>query len=150
MFAIRDYCRRSAVGMVEAATARPRPSALPAAYQRQPHGWNQGPQPPRQPPPRQPPPCQPPPCQPPPCQPAASTTGAAATVAGWAGAGAAAAIGAAPIATATAPAANIGVMYFNPIRIMELPFDGLSALPFQVCAAPDRLRHRRHPIGYSS
>src|SRR6478672_2990416 len=134
MFAIRDYCRRSAVGMVEAATARPRPSALPAAYQRQPHGWNQGPQPPRQPPPR---------------QPAASTTGAAATVAGWAGAGAAAAIGAAPIATAAAPAANIGVMYFNPIRIMELPFDGLSALPFQVCAAPDRLRHRRHPIGYS-
>src|SRR6478672_910004 len=130
MFAIRDYCRRSAVGMVEAATARPRPSALPAAYQRQPHGWNQGPQPPR--------------------QPAASTTGAAATVAGWAGAGAAAAIGAAPIATAAAPAANIGVMYFNPIRIMELPFDGLSALPFQVCAAPDRLRHRRHPIGYSS
>src|SRR6478672_2990141 len=135
MFAIRDYCRRSAVGMVEAATARPRPSALPAAYQRQPHGWNHGPQPPR---------------QPPPCQPAASTTGAAATVAGWAGAGAAAAIGAAPIATAAAPAANIGVMYFNPIRIMELPFDGLSALPFQVCAAPDRLRHRRHPIGYSS
>src|SRR6476661_6075526 len=137
MFAIRDYCRRSAVGMVEAATARPRPSALPAAYQRQPHGWNQGPQPPRQPPPR----------QPPPCQPAASTTGAPATVAGWAGAGAAAAIGAAPIATAAAPAANIGVMYFNPIRIMELPFDGLSALPFQVCAAPDRLRHRRHPFG---
>src|SRR6476646_4296798 len=141
MFAIRDYCRRSAVGVVEAATARPRPSALPAVYQRQPHGWNQGPQPP---------PCQPPPCQPPPCQPAASTTGAAATVAGWAGAGAAAAIGAAPIATAAAPAANIGVMYFNPIRIMELPFDGLSALPFQVCAASDRLRHRRHPIGYSS
>jgi hypothetical protein len=49
--------------------------------------------------------------------------GAAATVAGWAGAGAgaAAAIGAAPIATAAAPAANIGVMHFNPIRIMELP-----------------------------
>src|SRR6478736_8669186 len=121
MFAICDYCRRSAVGVVEAATARPRPSALPAAYQRQPHGWNQGPQPPRQPPPCQPPPCQPPPCQPPPCQPAASTVGAAATVAGWAGAGAAAAIGAAPIATAAAPAANIGVMHFNPIRIMQLP-----------------------------
>jgi hypothetical protein len=47
--------------------------------------------------------------------------GAAAIVAGWAGAGAAAAIGAAPIATAAAPAANIGVMYFNPIRILELP-----------------------------
>jgi hypothetical protein len=75
--------------------------------------------------------------------------GAAATVAGWAGAGAAAAIGAAPIATAAAPAANIGVMYFIPIRIMELPFDVLSALPFQVCAASDRLRHRRHPFGDS-
>src|SRR6478752_10756546 len=125
MFAIRDYCRRSAVGMVEAATARPRPSALPAAYQRQPHGWNQGPQPPRQ-----PPPCQPPPCQPPPCQPAASTTGAAATVAGWTGAGAAAAIGAAPIATAAAPAANIGVMYFNPIRIVDVPsIDYVLAVP---------------------
>jgi len=34
------------------------------------------------------------------------------------------------MATAVAPAANIGVMYFNPIRIMELPFDGLSVLPF--------------------
>jgi len=114
--------RRNAVGVDEAATTRPRPSALPAAYQRQPQGWNQGPQPP----------CQPPPCQPPPCQPAASTVGAAATVAGWTGAGAAAAIGAAPIATAAAPAANIGVMYFIPIRTMELPFDVLSALPFQV------------------
>jgi hypothetical protein len=57
-------------------------------------------------------------------------SGAAATVSGWAGAGAAAAIGAAPIATAAAPAANIGVMYFNPIRIIEPAFDGLSALPF--------------------
>jgi hypothetical protein len=47
--------------------------------------------------------------------------GAAAIVADWAGAGAAAAIGAAPIATAAAPAANIVVMHFNPIRIMELP-----------------------------
>jgi hypothetical protein len=51
--------------------------------------------------------------------------GAAATVADWAGAGAgadaAAAIGAAPIATAAAPAANIGVMHFNPIRIVKLP-----------------------------
>jgi hypothetical protein len=48
--------------------------------------------------------------------------GAAATVA-WAGAGAdaAAAIGAAPIATAAAPAANIGVMHFNPIRMMDNP-----------------------------
>src|SRR4051812_31393993 len=135
---------RSAVGVVEAATTRPRPSSLSAGYQ--PQGWNQGPQPPRQPPPYRPPPYRPPPYHPPPCQPAASTVGAAATVAGGAGAGAAAAIGAAPIATAAAPAANIGVMHFNPIRIMELPFDGLSALPFQVCAASDRFRHRRHQL----
>jgi hypothetical protein len=47
--------------------------------------------------------------------------GAAAIVADWAGAGVAAAIGAAPIATAAAPAANIGVTHFNPIRIMESP-----------------------------
>jgi hypothetical protein len=40
-------------------------------------------------------------------------------------------------------------MYFNPIRIMKLPFDVLSALPFQVCAVSDRLRHRRHPFGDS-
>jgi Metallo-beta-lactamase superfamily len=40
---VRDDCRRSAVDVVEAATTRPRPSALPAAYQRQPQGWNQGP-----------------------------------------------------------------------------------------------------------
>jgi hypothetical protein len=46
--------------------------------------------------------------------------GAAAIVADWTGAGAAAAIGAAPIATAAAPAANVGVMYFDPIRIVEL------------------------------
>ena len=52
-----DDRRRSAVGAVEAATTRPRPSALSATYQRQPQGWNQGPP---QPPPRQPPPCQPP------------------------------------------------------------------------------------------
>ena len=38
---VRDDCRRSAVDVVEAATTRPRPSALPAAYQ--PQGWNQGP-----------------------------------------------------------------------------------------------------------
>jgi hypothetical protein len=44
--------------------------------------------------------------------------GAAAIVADWAGAGAAAAIDAAPIATAAAPAANIVVMQFNPIRMM--------------------------------
>jgi translation initiation factor 2B subunit (eIF-2B alpha/beta/delta family) len=44
--------------------------------------------------------------------------GAAAIVAD---AGAAAAIGAAPIATAAAAAANIGVMVFNPIRMVELP-----------------------------
>jgi hypothetical protein len=44
--------------------------------------------------------------------------GAAAIVADWAGADAAAAIGAAPIATAAAPAANIGVMHFNPIRML--------------------------------
>src|SRR5258708_3579605 len=78
-------------------------------------------------PPRRPPPAPPhPPPRaprrrghpPPPC-PTSSTVGAAAVVAGWAGPGSAAAIGAAPIATAAAPAANIGVMYFNPIRIME-------------------------------
>ena len=71
--------------------------------------------------------------EPPPCQPAASTVGAAAIVAGCAGAGSAAAIGAAPIATTAAPAANIGVMYFNPIRMMELP-RWTICLPLQVCA----------------
>jgi hypothetical protein len=54
----------------------------------------------------------------------------------------AAAIGAAPMATAAAPAANIGVKAFNPIRMVELPFDVLSSLPFQVGAASSRLRRR--------
>jgi hypothetical protein len=66
--------------------------------------------------------------------------GAAAIVAGWAGAVVAAAIGAAPIATAAAPAANIEVMHFNPIRMMS--FLRLSMyLQFQVRAPSDRRRH---------
>jgi hypothetical protein len=48
-------------------------------------------------------------------------------LAGWAGAGSAAAIGAAAMATAAAPAAIIGVMVFNPIRMVKRPFD--SCLP---------------------
>jgi hypothetical protein len=41
------------------------------------------------------------------------------------------------MATAAAPAANIGVMYFNPIRIMELPFDrNLLAVPGLRCIGP--------------
>jgi hypothetical protein len=60
-----------------------------------------------------------------------------ATVAGWTGAGAAAAIGAAPMAAAAAAAANIGVMYFNPIRIVD--FLRLTMyLPFQVRAPSGR------------
>jgi hypothetical protein len=47
--------------------------------------------------------------------------GPAAIVAGWAGEGAAAAIGAAPIAIAATAAASIGVMVFNPIRMVEFP-----------------------------
>jgi hypothetical protein len=52
----------------------------------------------------------------------------------------AAAIGAAPMATAAAAAANIGVMTFNPIRMVELPFVVVSSLPFHVGAASSRLR----------
>ena len=39
----------------------------------------------------------------------------------------AAAVPTAAVKTAAAPAANMGAMYFNPIRMVELPFDGLSA-----------------------